>query len=203
MRRTSLARGGYRLGVASRRRGNPGFSFFVDAEFTCGPGAPAPLQAWNSFSRMAAAAADPPYLNSGLKKQGAIRGNTLEVRAGGQKVRTSATGVCIAKWCIVENVQRLARQRQAHGFSLLDEVDEVRTGQELRFRGEVQATVGGAARVLGVYEHLGEGVIPACYYTDERNRVLFIVSGIEIHVLRESGGRPAAYTVQNPPVRTL
>ena len=203
LRRQSSAGGGCRITADCRRRGSPGFSFFVHAEFECTAGAPAPVLRWTSSSKMAAAAGDAPYLNSGLSKQGRVSGGMMEVRTGSQALRTRVHGACLAKWCLIDAIQRLPRERGPHSFSLLDEVDEVRPGHELRYRGEEQVAMGGGTRALGVFEHLGAGVIPASYWIDGQNRVLFVVSGVEISVLKESNGGSASYTLRNPPVRPL
>jgi hypothetical protein len=203
LRRTPLDGGGCRLAVDSRRRGSPGFSFFIHAEFDCGAGALGPLRNWTSSSKMAAAAGDPPYRNSGLRKQGVAAGDSVEVRTGSQKNRTKLAGPCLAKWCLIENVQRLPREQRSYAFTLLDEVDELHPAQELRFGGVMETAAGGAARTLGAFQHLGQGVIPTTYWTDDRNRVLFIATGVEAYVLKESNGRSAAYALDNPTVRPL
>lgn len=203
LRRTPLDGGRCRLIVDSRRRGSTGFSFFVHAEFYCGAGALGPLRSWTSSSRMAAAAGAPPHLDSGLRKQGVADGDSLVVRSGTQSIQTKLDGPCLAKWSLIETVQRLPREQRSYAFTLLDEVDELHPAQELRFGGVTQASVGGAARTLGAFQHLGQGVIPTTYWTDDRNRVLFIATGVEAYVLKESNGKPAAYTLDNPPVRPL
>jgi hypothetical protein len=175
------------LTVDCRRLGKSGFHFFVHAEFVCLNDALSTPSSWVSTSKMAREAGDEPYLNSGLSKEGVVEGNTLRITAGDHLTEAEIPGAYTSKWCLMDAIQRLAgSETDPIAFSLIDEVDQVRHNQTVAFRKQASVLIGDQNCELDSYSHTGEGVIPTVFWVDKSGRLLFVISGIEILVLKKS-----------------
>jgi hypothetical protein len=144
---------------------------------------------------MAREPGDPPYLRSGIRKRGKRRGRTVEVSTDGRDVEVFEVGeACTAKWCLMDAVTRLPQEQITPlEFTLVDEVDRPLPGQRLRFRRQARVETGEGELLLTAYEHTGRGVIPTVFWVDTNGLLLFVMTGIEIHVLSADGSGEAAY----------
>jgi len=198
----NLRRGGCRITADSRRRGSPGFSFFVHAEFECGPGRrpiasldilfedgrgrrgcslseQRPEQARTNQRRHDGSAHWQPAAEN--RGAGRLPGQVVSYRchpAAAARAPALFLFVCSTRWMRFAKGRRSATAARSSGH---------------RWR---------HANAWGVRASR-RGVIPASYWIDGKNRVLFVVSGVEISVLKESNGSAASYTLRNPPVRPL
>lgn len=174
-----------RLTVDSRRQGKSGFSFFVHAEFSCQNDVLATPLSWNSSSKMAKEAGDKPYLNSLLEKRAIVEGNNLRIKVGEHHTEANIESPYTSKWCLMDAVQRLGGvETGSIDFSLVDEVDQVRQNQTLTFQKRASVSMSGGGCEMDAYIHIGHGVIPTVFWVDEKGRLLFVVSGLEILVLK-------------------
>lgn len=121
-------------------------------------------------------------------------------------------------WALFEAVGRLPREDFGlQKFTLLDDFDQVKPNQTLRYRQTTKAKLGGKDVVkyrrtkldkgeirspyrvreggreitLYAYDHIGRGVVPWVYWVDETGRLVWAISGLEAYIW-EPPADPAA-----------
>jgi len=95
----------------------------------------------------------------------------------------STDGVYTFNWALYDAVQRLAReQTPTIEFTLFEHFEERKPNQRLALRKEAIVILNDQPTQLYAYEQTGEGIIPTVYWTNEQNRLLFVVAGLEAYV---------------------
>jgi len=196
--RVPRADGGCQLRIDCHRMGRSGFAYRVHVDAECANDALSTPRSWTASSKMAKLPDDPPYLNSGLVKKGAVENGMMRLITGSETQETPLVGRHTLKWCLIDATQRLpGATTKDIDFTLIDEFDQARPGQRLSYRKTAVIEMNGCARRLTAHQHLGSGVIPTVYWIDEDGLLLFIMTGQEIYVLHSSNGATAEFDVHN------
>jgi hypothetical protein len=128
-----------------------------------------------------------PIANLTVSHSGELSNGKLTVVSGPRASRqvTDVEAAVVANWQLFDVVQRLPRRAgEQHAFTLLDQFELVKPSQRLSYRGRVDTTIGGAARTLHGFDHVGFGMVPWVYWVDEQTgRLLAATSGLEAYVL--------------------
>ncbi|MBM4163784.1 MAG: hypothetical protein FJ222_05025 [Lentisphaerae bacterium] len=92
------------------------------------------------------------------------------------------------KWGLPAVAQNMAENNIAElRFPVLDEFDAIHKNQTIRFRKKISLDCGDGQWVdFRVFELTGDGVIPTVYWVDNRNRTVFVISGMEAYVLERT-----------------
>ena len=199
------------LDVVSEKRSAYRFTDSLTAEIEAhGTRLPEPLRwSWEELIRGLRGDVVP---RSQLKRSATLQGGMLAI--GSRKV--PLTGPCTLHWLLMEAVGRLPREPFAPlTFTLLDQLDEVKTGHTLRYAESPTVLLGQsplkpraqpaaahqpqAAEVIGrpvrlhAYHHFGDGVLPSVYWVDDQGRLLIAAAGVEAYVLnsfaKNQGGK--------------
>jgi hypothetical protein len=190
--------GGFQLRIDCHRSGRSGFAYRVHVDAECSDDALSTPRSWNAVSKIAKSVGDPPYMGSGLVKKGTVEDGALRLVTGSDARVIPLPGHHTLKWCLVDATQRLpGAATEDIEFSLVDEFDQVRSGQCLSYMESAAIEMNGTVGRLTAYQHLGAGVIPTVYWVDEDGRLLFIMTGQEVYVLKTSNGATAQFSPRN------
>ena len=183
----------------------------LQAELTCRNDALATPSRWDLEYRLedSDGAALP---GTDMRQNGQFDDRQLTVTTNGKTIRRPLEGPATIGWSLFHAVQRFDKAAHEPArplrFTLIDHFDQIKPDQVLAFR--KQATVslgaykavkkvreqlergtithhrlldeGGTPTRMFAYEHLGDGILPTIYWTDEAGRLLFVVSGLEAYL---------------------
>ncbi len=195
---------GFTLGVHTRRFSVSGFSQFQRAELQCKNDALGSPVAWLFDTKLAQKASDPPYLQSGRRRTGAVRDGVLMIGDNFRTARTPLEGAWGNEWTMLEAVQRLLREKTpAIHYTLIDEYDTPQPSHTLAYRDEVTISLKEGPLRLHSYCDLGRAVIPTTYWVDEHNRLVFVCTGLQVYALSAANGQtgycPPHYSSSSAP----
>jgi len=156
-------------------------------------------------------AQDTPIEDTRLTEGGEVGERALRVRVGGSRARTPFVPPGTFDWCLFDAVQRLPGVEMTPlEFTLLDRLNhQVKPGQRLACRAAHTIELGGrrvwredkqvlergavyrptpvregaVTTALYAYDHTGRGTVPTVYWTDQRGRLFFVLSGLIGYVL--------------------
>jgi hypothetical protein len=181
---------GFTLNVQTRRYSVSGFSQFERAEIQCKNDALASPVSWLFDTKLAQQAGDPPYLQSGRRRSGAVRDGMLLIADKIRTYRTALEGAYSNEWTLLEAVQRLpGEQTPSLRYTLIDEYDLLQPSHRLAYRDQVVVPVKSSSLKLHSYCDLGAGVIPTTYWVDEHHRLVFVCTGLQVYALNATNGR--------------
>ncbi len=181
---------GFTLHVHTRRFSVSGFSQFERAEIQCKNDALASPVSWVFDTKLAQEASDPPYLQSGRRRSGAVRDGMLLIGDKMRTYRTALRGAYGNEWTLLEAVQRLpGEQTPPMHYTLIDEYDLLQPGHTLAYRDQVVIPVKDGSLTLHSYCDLGAGVIPTTYWVDEHQRLVFVCTGLQVYALNAANGQ--------------
>ncbi|MCF6358909.1 MAG: sulfatase-like hydrolase/transferase [Draconibacterium sp.] len=90
----------------------------------------------------------------------------------------------ISNFTLFDAVQRMSVQGIDHlDFTLLDELDKVKTKHSIVFSEETTIRFAGATQKVRCYEETGRGLLPWKYYVDTQGRMLLAISGMRVYIL--------------------
>ncbi|MCX7015002.1 MAG: hypothetical protein NTW86_21025 [Candidatus Sumerlaeota bacterium] len=115
---------------------------------------------------------------------------TAEAKDDGVHV-TDKTGASVRKvskaftcnWALYDVVQRMGgAASKPLEFDLLEDLQLLKPGQRLSYRGEASLDLNGQTLKLRQYQQIGHGILPILYWTDEKDRTLFAVMGERAYI---------------------
>lgn len=151
-----------------------------------------------------------PYKNSTIAKRAQASDGRIEIADDYSTRRLAINGPFTINWAVWDAVMRMPRELgEPLRFTMLDHFDQLKHRQTLAFRKSAEVTLGqrrvreaswqeldrgrirqtrwamkgGQDVTLHAFEHLGEGIVPWIYWTDDQGRLLIAVSGLEVYVL--------------------
>ncbi len=188
--RKPKAAGGFTLDVHTRRLSVSGYSHFQRAEIHCKSDALASPVSWLFDTKLAKKPTDPPYLQSGRRRTGAVRDGALFIRDNIRTARTPLEGAYGNEWTMLEAVQRLPREKTpTMHYTLIDEYDTPQPEHTLEYRDQVTVPLKGGHVDLHSYCDIGRAVIPTTYWVDDHNRLLFVCTGLQVYALNIANGK--------------
>jgi hypothetical protein len=140
---------------------------------------------WSCETKIVRKGEEEAYLNSDHRWTGEFRKGHVYYESGSIKLKKDRIqGELSWKWGLIHLVQKMAEQsvREVH-FSALDELDMVYEHQYARFRKKQMVDCGRGPVEFTVIDVLGDGIIPTVYWIDDTNRLVFIVSGVEVYLI--------------------
>lgn len=151
----------------------------VESNITLSADALATPGTWDLFSRLRRD--NQPVPESRLKRKFSLADGRMTVETGATRRVRDVPGAAALSWGLFEAVQRLpAKTGEPLRFTLIDEFEQPKPRQELRYRGPVALELRGrpAPLKLEVFEHTGEGIVPHVYARDGAGRLLIVVAGL-------------------------
>jgi hypothetical protein len=203
VKRTPNGSRGFQLDVMTQRSAQSGFSHFQRATMQCSVNALASPSSWVFETKMAKAAEDKPYLESGRTRNASVADGTLVVRSGSRVHKTPIAPDYSNEWSLWEAVQRLSGDKlKPISYTLIDEYDTPQSGHTLTYRGQQQVDCQSGPLKLTSYMDIGQAVVPTTYWVDEHNRLIFMCSGLQVYVLMATNGQsvplPPRYPLYGP-----
>lgn len=190
MKRTPKGPLGFELDMVIQRRAESGFSHFQQAKMQCRSNILASPTTWTFETKMAKAATEKAYLQSGRTRDGAVADGTLVVREGSRVHKTPLAPEYSNEWSLMEAVQRLrGDQFKPLSYTLIDEYDAPQPGHTLSYRGKQQVDCQGGKLNLTGYQDIGQAAVPTTYWVDEHNRLVFLCAGLQVYVLLATNGQ--------------
>ena len=123
-----------------------------------------------------------------LSRSAVFRDGVVTIKDAVETRTISVGGAYTVNWSLFDAIQRLGGERaRPIEFTIIDHFDQPKGNQRLSFRKRMDVTVAGGRTIRTLaYEQLGDGNVPWVYWLDERDRLLFIVAGLEAYVLESS-----------------
>jgi hypothetical protein len=116
-----------------------------------------------------------------VEESGEVKDGGVEVRPAKEGMRPRTLKVpspFTSNWSLFEAVQRLpGKETSPIQFALLEDLDLLKEGQRLTFRGETTLTLNGKTIPLQEYQQIGDGILPFHYNLDEQRRLIVALSG--------------------------
>ena len=163
------------------------FKYVVSGKVHCQNNMTLSPQKWNVASKISLSDLGEPFGGSGLITAGEVREGELRLNTGGKEIRKSIGKVALSwKWGLIAVAQKMAEESSTElQFAMLDEFDAFYKNQKMQFRRKVNLDCGNDRLIdFKVFELTGDGVIPAVYWVDNKNRTVFVVSGMEAFILK-------------------
>ncbi len=128
-----------------------------------------------------------------LTKRMRLRPGEIEQTCQGRtSVRAVPTGDVTSNWGLL-NVLSTLDTRRPPAFTLLDELDKVKTGHRLYPAPDGRIDFGGRAVDVRCYHQIGTGSLPWTYYVDaSTRRVLLAISGLRAYILDDRAAEMTA-----------
>ncbi len=183
--RVPQAAGGATLNINYEKTSRyAGVHTFVATVVCAGDDLSTPMK-WTS-TYTAAPPAHPLKMSLAQNESGVAIDGALNIKQGKVQKKLSLPSAYTSNWAIFDAVQRLARPGGAPlRFTLLDD-DAPKPDQVLAFYQTVdlKGRWPGAPnlRVHGFLQ-IGDGTTPQVYWVDDRGELLFLVSGLNVHIL--------------------
>lgn len=194
----------FALKVEIRWFGNSGFYHFKQSELQCRTDALATPVSWVFETKLARDGNDAPYLESGGRSDATVLGGTLSVHYKWGTAKTVLDGPYSTEWTLLEAVQRLpGEQTRGLDFTLINGFDTPQPGHRLAYRGKAQVKLRSGLEQLTGYFDLGPALVPATYWVDRHQRLLFVCTGLSVYALLATDGQagycPRRYTAYHDP----
>jgi hypothetical protein len=173
-----------RVANAGTKEKGKSFQYVVSGNVICKNNATLSPEKWKVDSRISADGS--AFHGTGLVNQGTVKQGEIILDFGARKIRKSIDSQILSwKWGLISVAQKMAEESVAElQFSMLDEFDLLYRNQKLKFKKRVMLDCGtGQPIEFKVFELTGDGVIPTVYWVDNRNRTLFVITGMEAYVL--------------------
>jgi hypothetical protein len=203
LRRTRVEDGTAVLEVDVRREGTSNFHHFTTARILSRNDQLSSPISWEWSTKIAPDADAPGLLFTGLSRSGSANENGVAFE-GKEQPGAPLPGAYTTEYSLFDAVQRLAGPFDPVQFTHIDRLDAVQPDHTLRYEGEAQIDLAGQPQTLRAYTHLGPGILPAVYWVEESGRLLFVLVGQEVYVLKEAAGQPARFAAKltlEPPLK--
>ncbi len=195
MKMTERVRGRKRINVFHNERlANNGvmdrskrFRYFVSGNVVCSNDNTFTPERWDIASKIALTADAPAYMDTALNNKGTTKNKQVRIKSAGKTIRLSFDNEALTwKWGIISLVQTMAKNNvNALQFASLDEFDICYNNQSVEHKRNKTIDCGAAGHVeFKVFEHLGEGILPTVYWVDDKNRTVFVITGMESYILK-------------------
>jgi hypothetical protein len=123
-------------------------------------------------------------------RTGALRKGRI-IATSGKRRSTRAAEALSSNWTIFDAVQRLPfGPTDPLSFDMLEELDLLKTGQQLTYWGDVEVELSGKPTRLHGFEQMGRGILPYAYWLDEQHRLLIACGGQRAFVWNPTAGLP-------------
>jgi len=156
----------------------------IVADLECRADALASPQSWHIKSRTIDLVSGNEFESANVEEKAIVRNGTIRVRSAGGSFTREAPETFTSNWSLFDTVQRLPGERTTPlKFDLLQELDELKTGHQLRFREKTSIRYAGKTVPVTCYLQLGRALLPYRYYVDEHHRLLLIVGGSRAYIL--------------------
>ncbi len=165
----------------------PEFKYIVSGKVECKSDATLTPEKWKVCSRIATSEDGPAFTNTGLLNEGAARNGEVINKISGRQIKKSFGSMPLSwKWGLVAVVQNMSESSVNElQFATLDEFDAIHENQKIRLLKNVKIDCGKDLLIdFKVFELSGDGVLPTVYWVDNKNRTLFVISGMEAFVLK-------------------
>lgn len=107
----------------------------------------------------------------------------IELSTVKEEVASHDMAASTSNWSLFDAVQRLpGRDTRPLEFSLLEDMDLLKTGQRLSYWQSMSFDAGNNSLQLTGYQQVGHGILPYQYWVDGHHRLLFAVSGIRAYI---------------------
>jgi hypothetical protein len=118
-----------------------------------------------------------------VKERVNLKNDKLRVNAGGRTMARDAGSPLTTDWGLFDVVQRLPGEKtEALEFAMLEELDMLKQGQRLTYRGTGELALNGHTLRLACYEVLGRGILPYAYWVDQRRRLMMAISHTRTYI---------------------
>lgn len=175
--------GSTRLRVVQMRPVSGVEAVAVEADMVLARDELATPRSWTLFSRLRRDNA--PVAESKLKRECRLEGGRLTVVTGNTRRVREAPGPAALSWALFDAVQRLpAKAADPLKFTLIDEFEEVKPGQSLRYRGPCSLDIPGreGPLALELFDRTGPGDLPHVYARDRAGRLAVVVTGLLAYI---------------------
>ncbi|MHC5058442.1 MAG: hypothetical protein ACYTKD_27610 [Planctomycetota bacterium] len=140
-------------------------------------------RSWKVLTRLARVGNGDDFAGVSLRARGTLRDGCLEVSRGGRTSARPIGGPVTSSWSLLDALGRIGEVGgDVIRFTLLDELDKIKTGQRLRFRETTTIRFAGESRRVNCFEHVGRGALPWVYYVDGTCGLLLATSGLRAYI---------------------
>ena len=179
----------HRISVHASFPAADGLSHFTELALVCGPAVLSAPRSWELKTRLAEHAEEPGRYRYSFR--GELDDSRLRLHHGGRTREQAVEMPVCGEWCLFDVVQRLPLDLfEPTRLTFLKHYETALPGCVLR--GLTAATVQcseGPETLFG-YQLTGPGTVPVQYWVDANQRLLFVVSGLEAHVLQAARAVP-------------
>jgi hypothetical protein len=127
-----------------------------------------------------------PVALTQVEETGEVKDGRIEIRPSKAEIRPRTlklAGAFTTNWSLFDAVQRLpGKDTHLLDFTLLEDLDLLKEGQRLSFRGATSLPIGGKTIAVNEYQQIGEGILPFHYGVDDQRRLLFVVTSQRAYV---------------------
>jgi hypothetical protein len=163
------------------------FRYFVSGNVVCSNDNTFTPEKWDVASKIALTSDAPAYMNTELNNKGTAKNNQVRIKSAGKNILLTYDNEALTwKWGIISLVQTMAKNNvNSLQFASLDEFDICYNNQSVVHRRNSTIDCGAAGQIqFKVFEHLGEGIVPTVYWVDDKNRTVFVITGMESYILK-------------------
>lgn len=166
---------------------NDGSSHVTTIESVCASDMLSSPLSWNLTSEIRYAVTNEPLLQSRLKESGRLHKNHLELSLR-KSVRTIDVSENVtSNWCLFEAIQRLSEKNiSTPDFDMMEDFRFFHSHQNLVSGDPVEVNFSETDMRLNGFYQTGEGILPRCYWRDEKARLLFVIGGVCAYILLDS-----------------
>jgi len=139
---------------------------------------------WELRSRMFDVKTGKDVADSNVEQAGKVTKRGIEVATNGVKTVHKISGAWTSNWSLFEAVQRLPRTAgPPTPFTLLEDLDMVKTHHRLFHRGEETLTFADTDVQATRYDQIGRGCLPQVYYVDGNGRMILTHTALRAYIL--------------------
>jgi hypothetical protein len=129
---------------------------------------------------------------AGHSEKARVTGKRLNVRIGTQSFQRNVSDTFTSDWSLFEAVPRLPFDGNSTlEFGLLEGLTVWKADQRLSYRGKFPIKWDRVSTSLHCFQQLGMGVWPYEYWLDDGHRLVMVVTGPRVYILKaeEGGGK--------------
>jgi hypothetical protein len=132
-----------------------------------------------------------------MNEEGLIEGNRLTVLRNRKETFKTLQEPAVNSWALLDAISRLPADTSRLNFALLDDFAMIKSGHRLMRTGIQKLRIGREDIPLNGFRHIGSGILPFEYWSDESGRVLFATSEQRLYILDNDAKRKTDRIHQN------
>lgn len=141
-------------------------------------------ESWTLSSRVYDVKTKKDFSEATVNQTGVFDGERISVTTNGSERIHNPAVLWTCNWSLFEAVQRQSPAGEHAGnFTILDDLDILKSGQRLSLRGEAELDTGGKTIKVLRYHQTGRGLLPTRYYVSQSGRLLLAHTELRAYIL--------------------